>query len=198
MARLINPLAVSMFEVATGLDAVLVREEVPQECLLLQTVIVPGEKTTEGQLIVAVTIPWFEIIALIGKDPSIVYQIDSRKWEEIIAGAYKKAGWDEVILTPRSGDRGRDVIATKRGIGSVRVIEEVKAYKPGHLVKADEVRALLGVLHVEPASKGFLSTTSDFAPKLSEDPFIWPLIPSRLELINREMLICRLKELAKK
>jgi len=47
-------------------------------------------------------------------------------WEEIIAGAYKKAGFDEVTLTPRSGDLGRDVIAIKKGLGSVRVIDQVK------------------------------------------------------------------------
>jgi len=78
------------------------------------------------------------------------------------------------------------------------VIEQVKAYKPGHLVNADEVRALMGVLHEDTASKGFLSTTSDFAPRLREDPLIRPLIPSRLGLINRETLINRLREMAKK
>jgi len=181
-----------------GMDALLEKGEIPKESLLLQTVIVPGAKTSEGQLIEAVTIPWFEMIAHIEKDPASVYQIGPRKWEEIIAGAYKKAGWDEVILTPRSGDYGRDVIATKWGIGSVRVIEQVKAYKPGHLVNADEVRALMGVLHEDTASKGFLSTTSDFAPRLREDPLIRPLIPSRLGLINRETLINRLREMAKK
>jgi restriction system protein len=58
--------------------------------------------------------------------------------KEIIAGAYHRSGFDEVILTPRSGDHGRDVIAIKKGIGSIRVIDQVKAYKPGHLVTAVE------------------------------------------------------------
>ena len=131
--------------------------------LLLQSVIVPGTKSAEGQLIQAVALPWFEIIELLKNDPSIVYKIPPQKWEEIIAGAYKKAGFDEVILTPRSGDYGRDVIAVKRGLGSVRVIDQVKAYKPDHLVTADDVRALMGVLQGDSASKGFLTTTSDFA-----------------------------------
>jgi restriction system protein len=51
-----------------------------------------------------------------------------------------------VTLTPRSGDYGRDVIAVKRGLGFIRVIDRVKAYKPDHLVTADDVRALMGVL----------------------------------------------------
>jgi restriction system protein len=86
----------------------------------------------------------------------------------------------------------------KYGIGSVRVIDQVKAYKPGHLVTANDVRALMGVLQNDGAAKGFLTTTSDFAPKLKEDPLIVPFMPSRLELINGSMLLKRLEELAKK
>jgi len=166
--------------------------------LLLQTIIVPGGKTAEGQLIEAVAFPWFEIIELLKNNPTAAYQIPARKWEEIIAGAYKKAGFDKVTLTPQSGDYGRDVIAVKRGLGIVRVIDQVKAYKAGHLVTADDVRSLMGVLHGDGASKGFLTTTSDFAPKLQEDPLIMPFIPSRLELINGNALLRRLEELAKK
>jgi restriction system protein len=166
--------------------------------LLLQSVIVPGTKTAEGQLIEAVALPWFEIIELLKNDPSIAYKLPPRKWEEIIAAAYKKAGFEEVTLTPRSGDYGRDVIAVKRGLGFIRVIDQVKAYKPDHLVAANNVRALMGVLQGDGASKGFLTTTSDFAPKLQEDPLIIPFIPSRLELINGKALLRRLEELAKK
>jgi restriction system protein len=124
--------------------------------------------------------------------------LSDRQWEEIVAGAYKRAKFDEVILTPRSGDYGRDVIAIKKGLGTVRIIDQVKAYKPDHLVTANDVRALLGVLHGDGASKGFLTTTSDFAPKLKVDPLISPFIPSRLELINGRMLLNRLRELKKK
>ncbi len=165
--------------------------------VLLQAVVVPGDKTTEGQLIEAVAWPWFDIIELMQTNPAIIYQLDGRQWEEIIAGAYKKAGFDEVTLTPRSGDYGRDVIAVKRGLGSVRVIDQVKAYKPGHLVTADDVRALMGVLQGDGASKGFLTTTSEFAPKIHMDPLIVPFIPSRLDLINGKLLLQRLIELAK-
>ncbi len=166
--------------------------------LLLQTVIVPGVRTDEGQLIEAVTEPWIEIIALLGRDPSFAHQINDRMWEEIIAGAYRRAGFDEVTLTPRSGDLGRDVIAVKRGLGTVRIIDQVKAYGPNHLVKANDVRALLGVLQGDKASKGFLTTTSDFAPKLRDDILLKPFMPAQLELINGKMLLTRLKELANK
>ena len=148
--------------------------------LLLQTVIVPGAPTNEGTLIEAVALPWFDIVAFLKTDPSIAFQLSWEKWEEIIAGAYKKAGFDEVTLTPRSGDLGRDVIATKRGIGSVRVIDQVKAYTPPRLVTANDVRALVGVLEMDGAAKGFLSTTSDFAPKIRSDALLKKVIPSRI------------------
>ena len=94
------------------------------------------------------------------------------------------------------GDLGRDVIAVKKGIGSVRVIDQVKAYAPTHLVPADDVRALMGVIIGDRASKGFLSTTSDFAPGIATDRIIQNFIPDRLELINGSMLLTRLEQLA--
>jgi restriction system protein len=166
--------------------------------LLLQAVIIPGARTNEGQLVEAVALPWFDIIESLRRDPSLAFQIKPRKWEEIIAGAYQRAGFDEVILTPRSGDFGRDVIANKRGLGIIRIIDQVRAYGPDHLVTADDVRALLGVLQGDKASKGFMTTTSDFAPKLRDDILLKPYMPAQLELINGKMLLARLEELAKK
>lgn len=157
--------------------------------VLLQSVIVPGEKGQDGQLIEAVTFPWFEIIKLIERDPQLIYDIDWRKWEEIIAGAYKQWGFD-VILTPRSNDKGRDIIATRSGIGCIRFFDQVKAYRPGHLVTADEVRAMVGVLTLEAnVSKGIITTTSHFAPGIFKDESIQRFTPYRLELKAKEQLL---------
>lgn len=164
--------------------------------VLMQAVLVAKSKTKEGKLVEAVALPWFDIVKLLKSDPKIAFQISPEKWEEIVAGSYHRAGFEEVILTPRSGDFGRDVIATKRGLGSIRVIDQVKAYGPSHFVTADDVRALLGVLQADGASKGFLTTTSGFAPRLPEDILLAPWIGPRLELINGEQLIDRLSELA--
>jgi restriction system protein len=58
------------------------------------------------------------------------------------------------------------------------------------------VRALYGVVAADRGvSKGFLTTTSDFAPRLREDPLMGPLIGSRLELVNGKQLLARLNEL---
>ena len=145
----------------------------------------------------AVAIPWFEILGRIRRDPEGAYQIDFRTWEEIIAGAYTRAGFDDVVLTPRSGDKGRDVIATKTGIGSIRIFDQVKAYKPGHVVTAEEVRAMIGVITgAANVSKGIITTTSTFAPRVADDDYIRPFIPYRLELKPREPLLKWLDELS--
>ena len=67
-----------------------------------------GDGVAEGLTVRAVALPWFLILDMIERDPAATYQIDPRRWEEIIAGAYEREGFDEVILTPRSGDNGRD------------------------------------------------------------------------------------------
>jgi restriction system protein len=161
----------------------------------LQAIIIPGEKTTEGQIIEAVAIPWFEIIETILKDPENAHQIDWRKWEEIIAGAYKQRGCG-VVLTPRSGDKGRDIIATVSGL-QIRIFDQVKAYKPGHVVTLQEVHSMLGVLSAAPnVSKGVITTTSSFAPGVLTDPEVQKFAPYRLELKAREQLLQELRDLA--
>jgi len=167
-----------------------------KSCIVLQAVVTFGERTSEGHVIEAVAPAWIEILKLIQEDSDVLYELDPRKWEEILAGAYEREGYDEVILTPRSGDFGRDVIAIKRGFGSVRLLDQMKAYSPEHLVKANDVRAMIGVLTGDQnASKGIVTTTSDFAPRIVEDPLIKPFIPYRLELVNGRALIERLSRL---
>jgi restriction system protein len=172
-------------------------DELPLPGILLQAVVIPGEQTDEGLIIRAVTIPWFEIIKLFERDPNAIYQLDWRKWEEMIAGAYAEQDFD-VILTPRSGDKGRDVIATSRGgYGSIRFFEQVKAYKPGNLVPADDIRAMLGVLSAEGnVSKGIVTTTSEFAPGILADENIKRFMPHRLELKARDALLDWLRTIA--
>ena len=127
-----------------------------------------------------------------------MFEIPYHKWEEIIAASYDIAGFEEVILTPRSNDHGRDIIAVKHGVGSIRIINSVKAYKEGKNVRYDDIRALLGVLSGDfKASKGILTTTSDFPPNVMSDPLIKPWIPNKLELINGTELNKWLQELAK-
>lgn len=177
-----------------SLTAIISKPDFP--VLLTQAVIIPYQKTVEGELIKSITLPLLDIVQRITENPSLMYEVDPRTWEEIIAAAYDASKlFDEVTLTPRSGDRGRDVIAVKKGFGSVRLIESVKRRTPGNKTTAEEVQALLGVLLSDPqASKGIVSTTWEFAPMIWDNPQITQYVPHRLELVDGKALVERLKE----
>jgi len=89
------------------------------------------------------------------------------------------------------------VIAIRHGVGTVKIIGSVKRYAPDRCVGYDDIRALLGVLSGErDASKGIITTTSDFPPSVQDDPFIAPFLPTRLELVNGSRLQGWLKDLS--
>jgi restriction system protein len=72
-------------------------------------------------------------------------------------------------------------------VGAVKVLGSVKAYAPNHLVGYDDIRALMGVMAFEGDGKanGLITTTSDFPPRVNQDPIISPLLLSnRLQLVN--------------
>ncbi|MEA1619435.1 restriction endonuclease [Erythrobacter sp. T5W1-R] len=157
--------------------------------LLLQTSVTLHSSTvSEGTIIRHLHQPWIEIAEHLKRDPKFLFEFSKHptRFEEFLAACYDRAGFDEVILTPRSGDRGRDVIATKRGQFSLRVLDQAKAFSEGNLVRHDDIRAMLHVIqHDRAASKGYVTTTSDFAPEiLATDGEFAGYMPTRLELRN--------------
>ncbi|WP_315707333.1 MULTISPECIES: restriction endonuclease [unclassified Bradyrhizobium] len=167
-----------------------------QATLTVSALIVPEQKLQEGILVRSTSAIWVEIASKLGADWSRAGELTPTQWEEMIAGAYDRAGY-KVILTPRSGDGGRDIIATRAGFGCVKILGSVKAYAPGHLVTAEAVRSLIGVVTADQAaSKGILTTTSDFAPKIPTDPSIAPFLPTRIQLMNGMELQKWLSELS--
>lgn len=166
------------------------------ELLLQATIVVYGQKTTEGHIIEAVAPAWSEILAEIDRDPEFLFKFPphSRKFEELIAGAYEQDNW-KVVLTPRSNDGGVDIKATKPGHIELRLFDQVKAISPARVVDADDVRALAGVLMLNPGVQiGVVTTTSRFAPGVeSEFKSLWP----RLQLRDGKQLLAWLKELSK-
>lgn len=173
------------------------QEEIPPQ-VTIQAVVISGDKTSEGRLVEGVGIAWFEILKLIKRDPEEIFNIEPRTFEELIAGAYERSKqYDEVVLTPRSGDKGRDIIATKHGFGSIRIIDQIKRNRITHPVTADDVRALVGVLTLDQnVSKGVVTTSGVFAPNLEKDELIQRVLPYRLELRPRDILMPWLMRLA--
>ena len=171
--------------------------EVLPDVVIQAAIVELGDRVPDGSLIAGVAVPWFEIVRHLARDPNFLFRIHWRQLEELIAGAYEREGWSEVVLTSRSGDGGRDIIATKRGTGAIRILDQVKAYHPGHLVAADEVRAMLGVLEAEQnVSKGFVTTTSGFAPGIATDSRLSRYMPYRLELKAGDALVNWLTDLS--
>jgi restriction system protein len=172
-------------------------EEFP--AITLKAVVIEfGEKTDDGHTIIALREPWLDLARMFLRNPDSLYEIGWREFEEMIAGAWEISGkFDKVELTPRSGDKGRDVIGTKWGRYSIRIFDQAKAYKPGNLVTEAEVREMVGVLSLEPnVSKGYITTTSDFAPGVWKDEQIKSLMPNRLQLITRGEALSWFKELS--
>jgi len=66
--------------------------EMPDVGLLLQQSIVQrGAKTTDGHIIEAVTLPWFDIVAAMQRDPELPYKMPWERLEELVAGASSDA-----------------------------------------------------------------------------------------------------------
>lgn len=151
------------------------------EILVGAVLIEKGRQGPDGDFIVAVTPLFRRFLRELDRDANALYRLDPRQFEELIAGAYEEAGCEEVVLTPRSGDRGRDVIATSRLFGTVRILDQVKLFAPHRPVEANDVRALNGVLGLDQgASKGIITTTSTFAPGVYDE--FRPLMPGRIFL----------------
>ncbi len=167
----------------------------PAPLILLSATIRSLGKVPDGDLIQVVGPAWDAIAKLLEDDPMARFRISDRKWEELIAASYDKAGY-KTTLTHRSGDGGRDVIAELDGFWGVRIVDQVKAYGPGRRVSADDVRALLGVLGADhKASKGLITTTAEFAPGIATDRAIQQYVPTRLELVDGPRLLERFAKL---
>jgi restriction system protein len=186
------------FAVQFGIPSKKAGDEGAREILLGADLLEYKGYTPDGQIIEYIEIPWLAIAEEMKQDSDFVFTLDPRKFEEFIAASYEREGWT-VELTPRSGDKGRDVIATRNDFGSLRIYDEVKRYGPGQRVSAETVRALSGVISGhQNVSKGVVTTTSEFAPGVWTDPAIEPLMPNRLELRDGKRLLDWVKTLAGK
>lgn len=99
----------------------------------------------------------------LNKNPTDLYKLSSRKFEELIAEIFIRKGYN-VELTPATRDGGKDIfVAKKNDLGSFLYIVECKKYKPTHKVGVNVLRDLYGVLSKERATYGIAVTTSYFS-----------------------------------
>jgi HJR/Mrr/RecB family endonuclease len=101
-------------------------------------------------------------LALVSKEPELLWKFPPRKFEEIVAELLLKQGY-EVELTPPSRDGGFDMYAAKKdGLGQFLYLVECKRYVPPTKVGVEVVRSLHGTVQARRATAGVVVTTSYF------------------------------------
>ena len=178
-------------EIAPSSTAVTyVRELIPD--LLLSSVVRAYGTISDSELVTFIEPAWLAIRDALVAEPSCRFSIAPSKWEELIAASYEAAGFDAVVLVPRSGG-GRDIVATRMGFAQVSIVDQVRVFEEGKVVHANDVCTLLGALLAERnATKGFITTTAKLAPGITDDTRIAFFLPHRLEVIDGEQLLARL------
>lgn len=106
-----------------------------------------------------------EVVDYLARHPEVLYEIAPREFEELIAGILQDMGC-EIVLTPRTRDKGRDILAVfPSPFGKLLTIVECKRHRRDRPVGIDVVERFLYVLeHRDRASCGLIATTSYFSP----------------------------------
>lgn len=118
----------------------------------------------KSSLIIVDRLP-LRLLSEILRNPAEVRNITPRQFEEFIAKLLSELGFNDVILTPRSGDGGKDVIASHSVQGiPITFYFECKKYAEGNKIQLDTMRSLLGTVAHDSSkvNKGILVTTSTF------------------------------------
>lgn len=129
---------------------------------ICKNLILPEEFRARLEAVKFLPIKIFEKIL---KDPSFMHSMDPLDFEKLVAELLDKSGFENIIITPRSDDKGRDILATNRVCEIPMLFAfECKRYAPNRKIGPHIMRALLGTItHANTkANKGVLVTTSSF------------------------------------
>jgi hypothetical protein len=112
----------------------------------------------------SITIAGDALVERLRRQPTDVYSLPPRQFEELIAGLLDDMGW-EVHLTKQSRDGGRDILAyLNTDLGRFLCLVEAKRHNPKRPVGVELVRTLYGTLCHEQANSAMLVPTSYFTP----------------------------------
>ena len=113
----------------------------------------------------------------------LLLDLTSRQFEQIVEHLYSKMDYETELTSP-SADGGRDIIATSLEAGRrEHLLIECKRYFGK--VRIQTVRALIGTVSTELATKGVLVTTADFTRGERE----LESLNHRIELISGPQLV---------
>jgi restriction endonuclease Mrr len=109
-----------------------------------------------------------ELIELLARSPELLYQVNPRQFEELVAEVLAHKGV-EVSLTPATRDGGRDIVANVcTPLGAFLCYIECKRYAPDRPVGVRPVRELFGIVSHGNVTRGMLVTTSGFTKPARE------------------------------
>lgn len=149
-----------------------------------QSVSLYQQKITPTQLILVEDINE-HLLAALARDPSLMFGLAPRKFEELVARMFSDYGF-KVELTPATRDGGYDIFATLHNpTTSFIALIECKRYAPTKPVGVEIVRGLYGVTEREGANQGLIVTSSTFTRGAIEEK---ARIGSRMELKDYETL----------
>ncbi len=123
-----------------------------------------------------------EIHRKIARDQKALYELSPRQFEEYVADLLSALEFENINLTPSSGDGGRDLVATK-SVNNISLIFafECKRYAPERRIGPQIMRALLGTVKGQrtSANVGVLVTTSYFTKGSRELIITEPLLDGK-------------------
>lgn len=121
-----------------------------------------SEAEESKNIIQTISIVNNSLIDRVNSNPSLIYQITPRKFEELVAELLEKEGF-KVNLTKQTRDGGKDIfVAQKSSLGNFLYYVECKQYAPDNPVGVNLVRELFGTISADRATAGLLVTSSYF------------------------------------
>src|SRR6266516_2952333 len=109
-----------------------------------------------------------ELLDRLARFPEDRFRLHPRLFEETVAELLDKMGY-EVRLTPRSGDKGRDIIAhIKTPVTPILMLVECKRYAEKRLVGPEPITRFCFRLFDDSANLAMVVTTSSFQPVAKE------------------------------
>lgn len=103
------------------------------------------------------------VLKYLSENPRALYQLTSRKFEEVMAEIYNRLGY-KVKLTKQTRDGGKDIILRKPDIlGDFIYYVECKKYAPSNPIGVGIVREFSGVINMDKVNGGIIATTSYFS-----------------------------------
>ena len=135
-----------------------------------------------------------ELLFYLAKNPEIIYELGSRKFEELIAKLFADKGY-EVSLTKSTRDGGFDIFAkVKNDFSDFIILAECKKYSPTNKVGVEIVRGLYGVVEEHKANQGIIITSSFFTKEAQQTQL---RIGSRMALKDYNDLVQWIKPYSK-